>query len=118
MRERLLALAEHRARLAARAQAERETLNAQLTPADAAGTLAVSVLRAARGLLDLAARYPLGVVAGMALLVVLRPRRALTWLSRGWSLWRVYRGARGVWLRFAEPGTDAGVRAGAPGRAP
>ncbi|MSQ64212.1 MAG: hypothetical protein EXR33_10355 [Betaproteobacteria bacterium] len=83
MRERLLALAEQRARLVARAQAERVTLNALLAPADAAASLAASVVRVARGLLDQAARYPLGVVAGMALLVALRPKRAITWLSRG-----------------------------------
>ena len=114
MRERLLALAEQRARLVARAQSERATLDALLAPADAAAALAASVVRVARGLLDQAARYPLGVVAGMALLVALRPKRAITWLSRGWSLWRLYRGARGWWLRFAEPGTDAGVRIDTP----
>lgn len=109
MRERLLALAERRAHLAARAEAERATLNALLAPADAAACLAVSVLRVARSVLDQAARYPLGVVAGMALLVALRPKRAITWLSRGWSLWRLYRGARGWWLRFEASGTAAGV---------
>jgi hypothetical protein len=118
MRERLLELAEHRARLVARAQSERATLNALLAPADAAGALAASLMRVARDVLDMAAHHPLSVVAGMALLVVLRPKRAITWLSRGWSLWRLYRGARGWWLRFAEPGTDASVRAGTAKRAP
>ena len=109
MRERLLALAEKRTRLAARAESERATLNTLLAPADAAASLAASVLRLARGVLDQAARYPLGVVAGMALLVALRPKRAITWLSRGWSLWRLYRGARGWWLRFEASGTAAGA---------
>jgi hypothetical protein len=115
MRAQLLALAEHRTRLVARAQAERESINALLAPADAAGALAVSVTRVARDLLDIAARHPLSVIAGMALLVALRPRRAAIWLTRGWSLWRLYRGARGWWLRFAEPGT---ARAGMPEQAP
>jgi len=114
MRARLLELAEHRARLVARAQSERAALNALLAPADAAASLAGSVVRVARGLLDQAARYPLGVAAGMALLVALRPKRALTWLSRGWSLWRLYRGARGWWLRFAATGPAARAPAGAP----
>ena len=115
MRERLLGLAEHRARLVTRAQSERATLSAMLAPADAAASLAASVLRVARDLVEIAGRHPLSVVAGMALLVALRPKRAITWLSRGWSLWRVYRGARGWWLRFAAPDT---ARAGAPARLP
>ncbi len=112
MRERLLALAERRAHLAARAQAERESLTSLLVPADTAASLAASLLRVARGVLDQAARHPLLTVAGVALLTALRPRRALTWLGRGWSLWRVYRGARGWWLRFAAPGANAGAPAG------
>lgn len=103
MRARLLELAEHRTRLVARAQSERAALHALLAPADAAASLAASVLRVARDLVEIAGRHPLSVAAGMALLVVLRPKRAIYWLSRGWSLWRLYRGARGWWLRFAAP---------------
>jgi hypothetical protein len=101
MRERLLALAEQRARLAARAQDERSSLTAMLAPADAAAALACSVTRLARGLADRAGRHPLLVVAGVALLAALRPRRTAVWLSRGWSLWRLYRGAQGWWLRMS-----------------
>jgi hypothetical protein len=115
MRERLLALAERRARLVASAQAERETLSGMLVPVDAAASFAASLVRVARGLLDQAARYPLAVIAGMAFLVALRPKRTVVWLSRGWSLWRLYRGARGWWLRFAAPASrNAGAPAGAP----
>ncbi len=110
MRERLLALAERRVRLAARAQAERETISALLAPADAAAALAASLIRTARCVLDQAGRHPLIVTAGVALLVALRPRRAITWLGRGWSLWRLYRGARGWWLRFAAATTTAAAR--------
>jgi hypothetical protein len=109
MRERLLALAERRAQLRARAQAERASLTSLLAPADAAANLAASVIRVARNVIDQAARHPLLTVAGVALLAALRPRRALVWLGRGWSLWRLYRGARGLWLRFAAP-----APAGAP----
>ena len=109
MRDRLLALAEQRTRLVAHAQAERETFSAMLAPADAAASLAASVTRLARSVLEQAARYPLSVVVGMALLVALRPKRAITWLSRGWSLWRLYRGARGWWLRFESSGTATGA---------
>lgn len=101
MRERLLALAERRARLAARAQSERESMAALIARTDAVASLAVSVLHAARRVLEQGQRHPLAVVAGVALLAALRPKRAVTWLARGWSLWRLYRGARGWWLRFA-----------------
>jgi hypothetical protein len=101
MRQRLLALAERRARLAARAQAERESMAALLAPADGAVALAASLFRAAHRALAEARNHPLFVIAGVALLVALRPRRALTWLARGWSLWRLYRGAHGWWLRFS-----------------
>ena len=111
MRERLLALAERRARLAARAQAERKSIAALLAPADGVASLAASLIYTMRGALDHAGRHPLVVVAGIALLVALRPRRAFTWLSRGWSLWRVYRGARGWWLRFAAPSTATATAA-------
>jgi len=111
MRERLLALAERRARLMARAQQERTAINALLAPADGTASLAVSLFRTARGALQKAREYPLLVVAGVALLAALRPRRAIRWLARGWSLWRLYRGAYGWWRRFAE---TAGAQAGTP----
>jgi len=107
MRERLLGLAEHRTRLAARAQDEREALASMLAPVDAAAALAGSATRLAGGLAGQAARYPWFVAAGVALLAALRPRRALVWFSRGWSLWRLYRGAQGMYQRFAGPGAAA-----------
>ena len=113
MRERLLALAERRARLVAHAHSERVTINALLAPADAAASLGTSLFRIARSVTERAGQHPLEVVAGVALLVALRPKRAFTWLSRGWSLWRLYRGARGWWLRFATS-TIAGATARAP----
>ncbi len=109
MRERLLALTERRARLAERAQAERESLLRLIEPVDRAAVTAASLLRTARRALDEAGRHPLLVVTGVALLVALRPRRTLTWLARGWSLWRLYRGALGWWQRLsAVAGAPAG----------
>jgi hypothetical protein len=111
MRARLIVLAERRARLQARAQSEREMLAAALTPTDGAALAAVSAYRAVRRALEEARRHPLFMAIGVALLVALRPRRALGWLARGWSLWRLYRGARGWWLRFSElAGAPAGTR--------
>lgn len=96
-RERLIQLAERRARLVERAQAERESLAALVERTDEAA----SWLGTARNLLQELGRQPLIVVAGAAFLIALRPRRALGWLAKGWSLWRLYRGARRWWLRFA-----------------
>ena len=102
MRARLIVLAERRARLQARAQSERETLAAVLTPTDGAALAALAVYRAVQRSLKEARRHPLFMAVGVALLVALRPRRALSWLARGWSLWRLYRGAQGWWSRFSE----------------
>lgn len=102
MREQLLTLAETRARLRERAQAERDQLVVLLAPVDAVANVAASLYRAGERVAGEARRYPLVVVAGVVLLVALRPRRALAWLARGWSLWRLYRGASGLWQRFAE----------------
>lgn len=109
MRERLLTLAGNRARLAARAQAERDRLAELLAPVDAAASAAETLLQAGRRVADEARRHPLPVIAGVALLVALRPRRALAWLARGWSLWRLYRGASGLWLRLAQSSGSAGA---------
>lgn len=101
MRERLLSLAERRARLAVHAQAEREQLVVLLAPADAAATVAVSLFQAGRRAVEEARRHPLILAAIVVLLVALRPRRVFGLLLRGWSLWRLYRGASGWWRRFA-----------------
>ena len=98
----------------ARAETERTTVNALLAPADAVAALGTSLCRIAGKMVNQARQYPLGVIAGMALLVALRPKRAIIWLTRGWSLWRLYRGARGWWLRFEASSTAA---AGAPKQA-
>jgi hypothetical protein len=109
MRGRLLALAEQRARLSARAQSERVTINSLVAPADAAASLAQSLFAIARSVQAQAQRYPFAAAAIIALLVGLRPKRAMIWLSRGWSLWRLYRGARGWWLRFQSMDAAAGT---------
>lgn len=105
MRERLIELRERRARLLERANGERETLAAYLARADAAtrwvetGRLLVASLR----------RRPLWVAAAVVLLVALRPRRVLTWLAKGWTLWQLYRQARLWWQRLA-PLAQAALR--------
>jgi hypothetical protein len=97
-RERLIELRERRAALLVQADTEREVLAAGLARTDLAahwleaGVAAGAELR----------RHPLWVAGGAALLLVLRPKRVLKWIASGWSLWRVYRGAR-AWLYRAAP---------------
>lgn len=43
--------------------------------------------------------HPGFVVAGVVVLVALRPRRALTWVSRGFAAWRTYRWASATLAR-------------------
>lgn len=107
MRARLIGLAERRAQLLQRAQSEREHLAALVTRGDGA----LAWLETGRRMLQELGRRPLIIVAVAALLVALRPRRALKWLASGWSLWRLYRQASRWWQRL-----DAA--AGPPARRP
>ncbi len=101
MRERLLALAEHRTRLVARAQAERESFGRLLAPTDALSAMATSVFQAVRRIFREARKYPLLALAGGVVLAAMRPRRAIGWIARGWSLYRLYRSLAPVVQRFA-----------------
>lgn len=92
-RERLIELAERRTRLQTRAQAEREGLAAALERADQVAAL----VQRARAIVDQLRSQPWIVAGGVALLVALQPRRALGWLAKGWSAWRMYRGAERWW---------------------
>lgn len=101
---RLIELRERRAHLVERAQGERERLAAVLSRVDPV----LSWLELGRRALEEARRRPLVVLAGVALLVALRPRRALKLLASGWSLWQIYRRARRWWeLIAAAPGGTA-----------
>lgn len=90
MRRRLIALAEARALLRERAAAERDALDGFLGRADEAASLAARV----QNLIDELRRRPALIAAGAAFMVALRPKRALSWLAKGWSAWRLYRGAQ------------------------
>ena len=96
-RERLIQLAERRTRLQQKAASERESLAALIERSDEAGIL----FQRARSLIEELRRQPWLVAGGAALLIALRPRRALRWLMKGWSAWRLYRGAQRWWGRIA-----------------
>ena len=106
-RVRLIVLRERRARLVERARGERERLAALLSRAEAA----YSWIEVGRRVLDEARRQPLIVVAGAALLVALRPRRAVKLVASGWSLWQLYRRAQRWWERIAPPAHKPAGRA-------
>jgi hypothetical protein len=97
VRERLIRLAERRARLQESARAEREVLAAMIERGDKA----VALLEPVRRIIAELRRQPWIVAGGVALLVALRPRRALGWLMKGWTAWRLYRGAQRWWRQFA-----------------
>jgi len=85
MNNRLIELAERRERLVAKIAMQRGELAYHAAPWKGVCAIADKGIAAARFL----QRHP-GLVAGaVGLLVALRPRRALAWLGRGWSLWKV-----------------------------
>jgi hypothetical protein len=99
MRARLIELRERRATLRERAARERAALGDWLARAEvvegwvAKGAMAADWLR----------RRPLLLAAGAALLLALRPRRMLRWLSKGLAAWQLWREARALWQRVAPP---------------
>jgi hypothetical protein len=97
-RERLIRLAERRARLQAQARAEREALAAVLERGDEVASL----LQRVRGIVEELRRRPWIVAGVVGVLVALRPRHALGWLMKGWSAWRLYREARRWWRQYVD----------------
>ena len=90
IRERLLELREQRALLVAHAAQERVDLDVLVERAE---SVAIWVERGRAAVAYLKA-HPGWVAAGVALLVALRPRKALKWLATGMSLWRGWRSLR------------------------
>jgi len=97
IRSRLLLLTERRARLSMLASAERDSIAEFVARTDGAARVAAGVLAGARGLLGELRERPLFAGAGILLLVALRPRRALSWALKGWSLWRSARSVQRWW---------------------
>jgi hypothetical protein len=83
-------LAAKRVRLLARAQEERELLVGtleRLAPAFRLADRAVETVHYFR-------THPHWIVIAVALMVILKPRRALRFASRAWVGWRTVRGVR------------------------
>lgn len=86
MNERLLELAHKRGRLTAKIQSQREQLVREAWPLQ---SLAQAADSGAAGLRWLRG-HPGTVGAGMALGLILRPRRVLRWARRAYLAWRGY----------------------------
>jgi len=93
----MMSLHAQRGLLLARSAAEREHVALVLDRADAASAW----IRTVAQLGAEAARYPLVLTAAAAVLIALRPRRALSWLMKGWSLYLVYKRGADLWARIA-----------------
>jgi YqjK-like protein len=87
--------AERRARLVAKAAAQRVALAYQMEPWRARLNVADQGVAVAR----IAGRHPLLLAGAAALLVAWQPRRAVKWLQYGWMGWQLVRQLR------AQPGT-------------
>ena len=84
---RVAELRDKRARLMARAAVERERLSVQLQAWETPLALVDKTFAAARYI----GRHPQWIGGAMVLLVVLRPRRALSWARNGLIVWRAWR---------------------------
>lgn len=97
MRERLIVLRERRALLVSHAGAEREALGAFIDRTDTASRWMETAMR----LIAEAKQHPAWIAAGAGLLLALRPRRALGWAAKGWTLYQLYRRGQLLWERIA-----------------
>ena len=100
-RAQLIRLTERRMRLAHHAHAEREVLAKAIARSDEAAVVMQRVRTVALKIQALVREQPWIAAVSVALLVALRPRRALGWLMRGWGAWRMYRSALRWWQQFS-----------------
>lgn len=85
MSKRLVELAERRERLVALAALQRSTFSRQLYPVKAGCAVADKGVMALRFL----QKHPALVAGAAGLLLALKPRKAFSWLKRGWFVWRM-----------------------------
>ena len=85
MNAKLIELAERRATLVDRCATQRTELAQALSPWRASLAVVDQGMLAARYL----GRHPGLVVGAVAFAAVLRPKRILGWLRRGWVVWRM-----------------------------
>jgi hypothetical protein len=89
MTQKLIELAERRARLIAKAEAQRATLAQSVQP----WRRPLAVVDQGWAAIK---RHPALVAGAAVMLVVWRPRNIGKWLRRGWVAWQVVRKVRGL----------------------
>lgn len=97
MRQRLIELHQQRGQLRERIASQRATLGRQLLPLQAASDTGSRVLALLHSGVQFVKSHPLPVTLTVLALLLLKPRRAWRWASRGLFLWRSWRALR-VWL--------------------
>ncbi|MDP2828970.1 MAG: YqjK-like family protein [Sulfuricellaceae bacterium] len=90
MSQSLIELAERRERLIAKSANLRAGFAGEVQPLKRALAVADRGVEGFRYL----QQHPGIVAAAVGLFVVLRPRRAISWAMRGWSMWRLFRNVR------------------------
>ena len=104
MNQALLDLAIRRGRLIERIANQRAALSRELQPVCGVLHTADQTIARARTITGFLKSHPGLVLAAVALLVALKPRRAWRWAKRGFLVWRTWRSLRGqlasIGLRF------------------
>ncbi len=90
MSSRLIELAERRERLVAKIALQRTELSGHMAPWKGVCAVADQGINALRYL----RQHPAWVAGAVALVVALRPRKALAWMRRGWTVWKLIRNLR------------------------
>ena len=85
MSKRLIELTERKERLISLAASQRSELSRNLSPLKAGCIMADKGVMVVRYL----QQHPIQVAGGMGLIIVLKPRKSLNWLKRGWFAWRM-----------------------------
>lgn len=94
MKKTLVELQLERALLIERIAAERSVLARQLAPFQRAAETSDKVSAFVARIVLYVRQHPLTMAAAVGFLVLLKPRRGLRWLQRGFVLWRSWRTLR------------------------
>lgn len=94
MDQRLIDIGIRRGRLIERIARQRALLGEQLQPVSSVLGAADRGIAGVRTGIDYLRRRPELVVAALALLIILKPRRVWRWAKRGFVLWRTWRAVR------------------------
>lgn len=100
MNRRLIDIGIRRGRLIERISTQRAQLGRQLQPVATVLNTADQAVAGIRTGADFARRHPTAIAATVALLVLLKPRRAWRWAGRAFIAWRSWRALREQLVAF------------------